>query len=44
MIDAIREAVLADVDDESFPSSMVELILVCFNVHKRSGPDNPKVS
>ena len=44
MIDAIRQAVLAEADDVSFPSASVELLLMCFNVHKRSGPDNPKVS
>ena len=44
MIDAIREAVLAEADDASFPSAMVELHLMCFNVHKRSRSDNPKVS
>ena len=27
-----------------FPSARVELLLMRFNVHKRSGSDNPKVS
>ena len=44
MIDAIRQAVLAEADDASFPRARVELFSMCFNVHQRSGPDNPKVS
>ena len=44
MIDVIRPAVLAKADDASFPSARVDLLWMCFNVHKRSGPDSAKVS